>query len=492
MKRLVVFAASAAAVLCLSDSRLPAPHAGARSPLLLSQAEARRQSGVSISFFYQSLHPYGRWVNYRPYGYVFLPDVGRGWRPYSDGRWVYNPRYGWVWDSYEPFGWATFHYGWWDFDPRWGWFWVPGTQWAPSWVVWRLGPDFVGWAPMPARYAWGRSYGEIAIVWTDDYWRSPDPWCFTSNRYVGDRHASRRIVPVARNTTYINQSTAIYNTTIINNTIVNQGPDVSAMERRGGAAVTRADVNAVAAPPPAEPSASDDGRAVVNAYLPDPEPTVSPAEIVTQPPPSETAALPEAPVVEPSAAAPDRWPDPGDAAAVPEPDGRDAGSATPDPDEATGAIPADIPGDDPPPAPAPGEPMDSPRDDAGAAADPVLDDMGTPDPSPAPVFEPTPDFTPDAMPEPIPEAMPESAPVPDMPAPVADAPAMPEPPAPEPPAPEPMAPYPVTPEPAAPEPPAFEPAMPPPAPEPAMEPPPMPEPVVPEPPAMPADGPPPG
>ncbi|HZR19586.1 MAG TPA: DUF6600 domain-containing protein, partial [Verrucomicrobiae bacterium] len=49
--------------------------------------------------------------------------------------------------SDEPWGWACFHYGQWVYDPSYGWVWLPGTEWAPAWVVWRQAPDYIGWAP---------------------------------------------------------------------------------------------------------------------------------------------------------------------------------------------------------------------------------------------------------------------------------------------------------------------------------------------------------
>jgi hypothetical protein len=34
------------------------------------------------------------------------------------------------------------------------WAWVPGNEWAPSWVSFQEGPDYVGWAPCRRRRAW--------------------------------------------------------------------------------------------------------------------------------------------------------------------------------------------------------------------------------------------------------------------------------------------------------------------------------------------------
>src|SRR6266478_5888600 len=108
---------------------------------------AHAYTSVNVSLFYNTLSPYGRWIDDEPYGRCWVPaHVSRGWRPYSDGYWVYTD-YGWAWETSEPFGWATYHYGRWVYDPYEGWVWVPGTVWAPAWVAWRADDDWVGWAP---------------------------------------------------------------------------------------------------------------------------------------------------------------------------------------------------------------------------------------------------------------------------------------------------------------------------------------------------------
>ncbi len=116
------------------------------------QTHARADGEVSFNLFYESLGPYGYWVNVPPYGYVWEPgQVGPGWMPYVDGYWAWTDD-GWTWTSYEPWGWATYHYGSWAFVNEYGWVWVPGTVWAPAWVVWYSGPGYIGWAPRPPVY----------------------------------------------------------------------------------------------------------------------------------------------------------------------------------------------------------------------------------------------------------------------------------------------------------------------------------------------------
>jgi hypothetical protein len=90
--------------------------------------------------YYNTLAPYGNWVQVDGYGLCWQPTVAIAnsyWRPYSNaGRWLWTDN-GWYWYSDYTWGWAPFHYGRWCSYPRVGWIWVPDTVWGPSWVSWR-------------------------------------------------------------------------------------------------------------------------------------------------------------------------------------------------------------------------------------------------------------------------------------------------------------------------------------------------------------------
>jgi hypothetical protein len=108
---------------------------------------------LNISFFYESLYPYGNWLDvdgewcWHPNAAAISPD----WAPYCrHGHWV-DSDWGWCWVSDYSWGWAPFHYGRWFRHIKHGWCWVPDTEWGPAWVAWRRGDDFCGWAPLPPR-----------------------------------------------------------------------------------------------------------------------------------------------------------------------------------------------------------------------------------------------------------------------------------------------------------------------------------------------------
>ena len=109
----------------------------------------------SIEVFREPLSQYGRWLQSPQWGVVFVPNAGRGWRPYQNGQWLDNR----FWLSADPWGWATDHYGRWGFDEAVGWVWVPDVTWGPSWVAWREADDVVGWAPIPPRVSWSVGVG---------------------------------------------------------------------------------------------------------------------------------------------------------------------------------------------------------------------------------------------------------------------------------------------------------------------------------------------
>jgi hypothetical protein len=155
---------------------------------------AKAQDVFAIDQFYDALAPYGEWVYQPPYGYVWLPlSVSENWRPFTVGHWIYTDEYGWYWDSPEPFAWAVYHYGRWGFDPAYGWYWVPGDTWAPAWVQWRYGTDYVGWAPMEPDSYRGYAYGGPAA------YAPPPPlqsWVFVRPRYLTAPVIERYVLPL--------------------------------------------------------------------------------------------------------------------------------------------------------------------------------------------------------------------------------------------------------------------------------------------------------
>lgn len=202
---------------------------------------------IGYQQFYDELSPYGRWVDYPGYGYVWRPQEA-GFRPYSsNGHWAYTT-YGWTWVSDYNWGWAPFHYGRWFNDKGNGWLWVPGYNWAPAWVNWRSNNEWYGWAPM--------SPGYDQNVFMDQE-LSAEQWNFIPHRFINERRLNNYYSDQRRNYFILN------NTTIINNTPGNTsdryddrkvrrfystGPDAREVERETNQRIIPVPVQETASP----------------------------------------------------------------------------------------------------------------------------------------------------------------------------------------------------------------------------------------------------
>jgi hypothetical protein len=100
-----------------------------------------------LQTFGSTFDQYGSWQYDQPYGYVWYPQVGPDWRPYSYGSWSPLRSYGWTWVGAEAWAWPTHHYGRWGFARN-AWFWIPGRTWGAAWVSWSFADDYVSWCPL--------------------------------------------------------------------------------------------------------------------------------------------------------------------------------------------------------------------------------------------------------------------------------------------------------------------------------------------------------
>jgi hypothetical protein len=190
------------------------------------------QVSVSLQLFYDELSPYGSWVEYQDYGYVWVPDVDREFSPYgTDGHWVFTDA-GWMWVSDYSWGWAPFHYGRWAYDDSYGWLWVPNNEWGPAWVTWRRSEGYYGWAPMGPSISIEVSFGGGNRV-------PNERWIFVSDRYISSPDINRYYVDRSTNVTIINNSTVINNTYIDNSrhTTYVAGPGRDDVQKVTGTAI---------------------------------------------------------------------------------------------------------------------------------------------------------------------------------------------------------------------------------------------------------------
>jgi hypothetical protein len=234
--------------------------AGAES----SSAHPHRRGGVTISVFYDALGPYGEWIAIGGGVYGWRPlGVAVGWRPYTIGHWVWT-EYGWYWVSDEPWGWAVFHYGRWYYDDFYGWIWIPGYDWAPAWVEWRYGDDYIGWAPLGP-------YAVFSIHWGIHYrtrWYTPVHWwSFVHCRYISTPHLYRYIDRPENNTRYIGVTRTGGSVRYSGGRIVSRGPEPEYVQRRGNVRIAEVKVREVD-DQPVERLVREGNREQIEVYRP--------------------------------------------------------------------------------------------------------------------------------------------------------------------------------------------------------------------------------
>jgi hypothetical protein len=232
------------------DQQLGATAAAAPAPQTTAQTETPEQPAVvTQNYFYDTLSPYGGWVNVDGYGLCWQPTVvvyNSDWQPYCDhGHWVYTDD-GWYWLSDYSWGATTFHYGRWFRDSHRGWCWWPDTAWAPSWVTWRYADDYCGWAPLPPRTVYregvGIFYNGVAVGANFDFGLSVNFFTFVPTRNFCDPHPRHfragpsQVAQIYSHTAIINN----FNMDSHSHTIINGG-----IPREHISAITRTEIRPV-------------------------------------------------------------------------------------------------------------------------------------------------------------------------------------------------------------------------------------------------------
>ena len=186
---------------------------------------------VDLGFFYDDLSPYGHWVDRPQYGWVWTPRaVAASWRPYQNGHWAWTDE-GWIWITDEPYGWATYHYGRWYDDPDYGWSWVPGNDYAPAWVSWQEGGDYIGWAPLPPSVEFRAGPLSVSLA--------PDAYLFVPARHFLDPRPFQYAVPFQDRERVYRQTHSFTEYQVVNQRIVNRGVPVEQVQRFVGHQVPR-------------------------------------------------------------------------------------------------------------------------------------------------------------------------------------------------------------------------------------------------------------
>ncbi len=255
-----------------------APQPGEGSAPYAAEAPLTPPDPGSDEMFYDSLSPYGNWVDVDGYGRCWQPTtvvVNPGWQPYFDcGHWVYSDC-GWYWRSDYSWGWAPFHYGSWFRHGHLGWCWVPGRVWGPSWVSWRYTDHCCGWAPLPPGTRFtagvGLTFHGHRVGERDDLGLRPGHYHFVGWDHFHDRQLRPGSLPPQQVARVYATSTVATRISGDDRTIINNGLPVSRV-----AAATHRPIHTVALRDSSEPVGG--GRAerieasghTLAVYRPDP------------------------------------------------------------------------------------------------------------------------------------------------------------------------------------------------------------------------------
>ena len=198
---------------------------------------------MTFELFEASLAPHGAWHDSASLGRVWRPRIEvAGWHPYANGHWVYTDL-GWTWVSNYEWSAIPYHYGTWAPEPELGWVWVPGYVWAPAWVVFRRGPSYVGWAPVPPSYSVGTSLARDAY--------GPEHFVFVRSRDVLAPEIHQHAVPVARSRAIFARTKLLKSLRIEDDVVVNRGLDPRSV---GRVAKTRVERQAIERVPKVAPN----------------------------------------------------------------------------------------------------------------------------------------------------------------------------------------------------------------------------------------------
>lgn len=159
--------------------------------------------------------------------------------PYTHGNWTYTDA-GWYFMAPTDYEEVTHHYGRWYFSPAMGWVWVPGRVWAPAWVDWRENDEYLAWEPLPPRVYIVDNilspppvYEDRYIIVEKKYFYEPNVYYYTN--FYNNQHANIRITEMR----------SLDGIIVVNNSVVNKGPDIVNIEKIHGTKIDVVKINKV-------------------------------------------------------------------------------------------------------------------------------------------------------------------------------------------------------------------------------------------------------
>ena len=145
--------------------------------------------------------------------------------PYTNGSWV-NTDNGWYFQAATPEEEIVHHYGRWEKSPTLGWVWLPGKVWSPAWVDWKKDDKLMAWAPLPYSTVVVNDAVAPVVIPADRYVTIEQP------HFLDPVYTYRYIAPDPIVT--VQSMSPLPGIVVVNNNIVDRGPDVVYVEKVTG------------------------------------------------------------------------------------------------------------------------------------------------------------------------------------------------------------------------------------------------------------------
>ncbi len=156
--------------------------------------------------------------------------------PYSNGKWV-NTDNGWYFQAATPEEEIVHHYGRWNYSPTLGWVWLPGKVWSPAWVDMKKDDKYMAWAPLPFASNIVNDAVKNVVIPADRYVIVEQP------HFLDPVYTYRYIAPDP--VVVVSNMSALPGLVVVNNKIVNRGPEVVYVEKVTGQKVVVYPINKV-------------------------------------------------------------------------------------------------------------------------------------------------------------------------------------------------------------------------------------------------------
>ena len=119
-------------------------------------------------------------------------------------------------------------------DPEIGWSWVPGNEWAPSWVSFQEGSDYIGWAPLPPSVNINVGFNGLVDVSI-----APEDYVFVQERYFLAPRLNTYFVPRERVVNIYHETRNLSNYRYSGDRVYNNGVSVDRIQQVVGRPVPR-------------------------------------------------------------------------------------------------------------------------------------------------------------------------------------------------------------------------------------------------------------